>query len=308
MRKVTVAINVYNGMPYLREAVESILNQSLQDFDLLVINDGSRDGSRAFLSTINDPRLRVIDQQNQGASAASNKAIEACRTEYLARMDADDVSVPDRIESQLAFLEAHPEVGMVGGQTACLGTQGVSSSINLPLTHDRIWRTLNSGHHAMAHPTLMMRTDLIRRVGGYWPYRLKDDDIDVMLRMGEISQLANLDKLVLHYRLRQNSLCGADMEGIRFSCNYAIERGRRRRAGLPEISPEEFRSQQGQRPWPVKAAESLDVYARTQYRLAMEELYGARPVLGRARLYWAALCAPGLTFQRLQRMLRRSSN
>jgi len=307
MKMLTVAINVYNGMPYLPETVQSILGQTYSDFELLIINDGSTDESLEYLATLSDPRIRVIDQENQGCSAASNRAIQECNTPYLARMDADDIAHPERLELQFAFLEQHPEVGLLGTQTACMGDQAAGTSINLPCSHEDVWKSLNSGFHAMAHPTLMMRTDLIRQIGGYWHYRLADDDVDMMLRMGEVSQLANLDRALLQYRVRQDSISGVDVEGMRFSVKYAIERARRRRSQLLPIEPEEFMQLQNSRPWIQKAADSVEIYARTQYRLAIEEMYGNNSLRGRFRLAWAALCSPRLTFQRLKRMMNRVS-
>jgi hypothetical protein len=160
----------------------------------------------------------------------------------------------------------------------------------------------------MAHPTLMMRTALVRQIGGYWPYRLADDDVDLMLRMGEIAQLANVDRPLLHYRVRNTSISGVDVRGMRFSCDFAIELGRCRRAGLPSISPEEFRAALEARPWLERALESLEIHARTQYRLATEQMLSGRPWAGRARLVWAAVCSPKLSAQRLRRMLRRSES
>ena len=305
MKKLTVAINVYNGMPYLPDAVESILGQTYTDFELLIVNDGSTDGSCEYLATLSDPRVRIIHQENQGCSAASNVAILQCCTPYLARMDADDVAHPERLERQLAFLEQHPEIGLLGTQTACRGDRTVGSSIKLPCTHEEIWKALNSGFHAMAHPTLMMRTALIRQLGGYWSYRLADDDVDMMLRMGEICQLANLDLALLQYRVRQDSISGMDVEGMRFSCDFAIELRRRRSLQLPAITPEQYQEMKDSRPWFQKTAEAIEIYARTQYRLAIEEMYGNNPLRGRFRLVWAALCSPQLTFQRLRRMLLR---
>ena len=304
MARVTVAINVYNGMPYLPSALESILNQTFRDFEVLVVNDGSTDGSRNYLESVDDPRLRIIDQPNRGASAASNTAIANCNTEFLARMDSDDIAMPDRIESQLRFLDSNPEVGLVGAQTANMGTRTVSRSIKLPCGHEEIWKGLNSGFHSMAHPTLMMRTELIKKAGGYWKHRLADDDIDMMLRMGEITRLGNIDKVLLHYRLRQDSLCGLDMRGIRFSAEYAIELGARRRSGLPKISPEEFETLQKLRPWLSRTLSSLDTHALKQYRIANEELFGDRPLMGRARLCWSAVCSPERTVRRIGRILR----
>jgi len=302
--KVTVALNVYNGMPYLPEAVESLRNQTLEEIEILIINDGSTDGSVAYLESLDDPRIRIVHQENQGCSAASNHAIELCKTPYLARMDADDIAHPERLEWQLAFMEQHPKVGLLGGQTACMGDRSVGGSIRLPTMHKDIWKSLNSGFHAMAHPTLMMRTHLIRQIGGYWSHRLADDDVDIMLRMGEISELANHERTLLQYRVRQDSISGVDVEGMRFSCKFAIELARRRRMQLPAISPEEFREIRQSRPWVQKVPEAIELYARTQYRVAVEEMYGNKALRGRARLAWAAFCSPRLTIQRIKRMMR----
>jgi len=297
-------MNVYNGMPYLPEAVDSILAQTYPDFELLIVNDGSKDGSRDYLATLSDPRVRILDQENQGCSAASNLAIQHCNTPYLARMDADDIAHPERMELQLAFMEQHPEVGLLGTQTACMGDRAVGSNIKLPTSHDEVWKTLNRGYHAMAHPTLMMRTELIQQIGGYWSYRLADDDVDMMLRLGEISRLANLDHALLQYRVRQDSISGADVEGMRFSCEFAIELARRRRLQLPAVTPEEFHELRLARPWSQRALETIELYARTQYRIAIEEIYGKNSLRGRGRLVWAACCSPRLTIQRLKRMMR----
>ena len=116
MTRLTVALPVYNGMPYLVPAVESILSQTLQDFRFLIIDDGSIDGSADYLDSLDDPRVTVIHQENRGLGATLNRAIELCDTEYLARMDADDVSHPDRLERQLLHMESHPDIGLLGSQ------------------------------------------------------------------------------------------------------------------------------------------------------------------------------------------------
>lgn len=306
MSKVTVALNAYNGMPYLPAAVESIQNQTLEDIQIIIVNDGSEDGSREYLDSLQDSRVRIIHQENQGCSVASNVAIRECKTPYLARMDADDIALPRRLECQLAFLESHPEVGMVGTQTACLGTHSVGGSIMLPTTHEAIWNSLLDGRHAMAHPTVMMRTERIRSVGGYWNHRLSDDDTDMMLRMGEVARLSNLADVQYHYRIHQGSLSATNVRGMRFSYEYAIELAMRRHNNLPPITPDEFAGLKENQPWYRRWAESLDIHARCQYRHAMEELYGNHPLRGRLRLMWAALCSPRLTTQRIGRMFGHS--
>src|SRR3712207_3671984 len=109
--KVTVLMAVYNGEAYLREAVDRILGQTFTDLEFLVVSDGSTDGSAEILRSYADPRLRVVEnERNLKLIASLNRGLELARGEYVARMDADDVSLPDRLAKQVAYLEARPEV------------------------------------------------------------------------------------------------------------------------------------------------------------------------------------------------------
>lgn len=304
MPRLTVSINAYNGMPYLIEAIESIQKQTIEDWELLVVNDGSTDGTLDYLKQLTDPRIRILDQENRGTAASSNRAIAECKTPYIVRMDADDISLPNRLEELLKFMEANPQVGMAGSQAVWFGEHGVGKSLKLPTTHEGIWKALMGGYHAMVHATVIMRTEVIRGVGGYWQYRQYDDDTDMMLRMGEAAPLANIDKVLYHYRILPGSLSGASMKRVRFSYDYSIELARRRAAKLPSISPEEFAEHLKARPWFVRAADACEFHGRVQYRQAVQEMFNQKPLRGRLRLAWASLCAPRLTLQRVMRILR----
>jgi glycosyltransferase involved in cell wall biosynthesis len=304
MTDVSILMTVYNGMPYLPLAVGSAFAQTLRDFRLVIVNDGSTDGSADYLNRLTDPRVLVLHQSNQGTAAAANFGLAHCDSEFVARMDSDDVSLPTRLETQLAFLKSRPEVGLVGTQVAPLGTAGAGRSLQLPLSHEEIYTALLAGRHGLAHSSIMFRTELLRNLGGYWSLPLVDD-WDMMLRMGEAAKLANLDQVMHHYRVHAGSLNGSGMRRMRLSIDYACEMARSRWAGLRPVPLDKFRAQRDRRPWWQRGWESLQTHARDQYRVAIAELYGGRPVRGRLRLAWAALCAPALTVQRLIRMLRR---
>src|ERR1022692_675656 len=107
MSLITIGIPVFNAMPYLPESLESILRQTHGNFDILVVNDGSTDDSREYLGTVRDRRLRVIDQANQGITAALNRMLVEAKTPWLARHDADDVAYPNRIARTVEFIERH---------------------------------------------------------------------------------------------------------------------------------------------------------------------------------------------------------
>ena len=200
MPAITVLTSVYNGMPYLPDAVESVLRQSCQDWTFLLINDGSTDGSADYLNQLDDPRIRVVHQANQGLAAALNNGIKLCDTEFLARLDADDVALPSRLEKQLAFLHANPQVGLVGTQIAPLGEKRVGRSVSLPLDHQAIDDGLMHGRHTLSHTSIMCRTALLREVGGYWTSGWSED-WDLYLKMGEHAKLANLNEVLMHFRV-----------------------------------------------------------------------------------------------------------
>jgi glycosyltransferase involved in cell wall biosynthesis len=306
MPKITVSINAYNSMPFLKDAVASILNQSLQDFDFVIVNDGSTDGTSAYLDSLTDPRIRIIHQENRGTAAASNRVIESCQTEYIVRMDADDISLPNRLQILLEYMENHPNVGMAGSQAVWFGEHGSSKNLKLPTSHAGIRSALMSGHHAIVHPTVIQRTSVIRGIGGYWKYREYDDEYDMMLRMGEAAEVVNLDKILYRYRIVPGSLSGASPKRVRFSIEYTIELAKRRADGRPAITADEFKAILNARPWWVKVVAASELYGRTQYRKAVFEMFNNKPIIGRARLAWASVCAPLVTIQRIKRILRPS--
>jgi len=304
MCDVTVLMTVYNGMPYLPQAIDSLRAQTLQHWRLVVVDDGSTDGTADYLRSLDDPRFTILSQSNQGTAAAANHGLRYCQTPYLARLDADDVSLPTRLTEQLEFLQTHPEVGLLGAQMAALGDAGPGSRLDLPTEHEQIMRDLLAGNHGMAHSCVMLRTELLKQIGGYWPYRL-NDAWDMMLRMGEISRLANSPRVLHLYRVHQASQTASRLRPMRYSIDFACELARRRQAGLPPITPEQFTAMRRARPWWQHALETVDLHARSQYRTALAELHGKHRLRGAVRMAWAALCAPGLTCRRLGRFWQR---
>lgn len=305
MDDICVLMTVYNGMPYLPLAVASVLRQTLRTFCFIIVDDGSTDGTAEYLRQMSDKRVTVIRQENHGTAHAANHGLEFCHTEFIARIDADDVSLPTRLERQRDFLVEHPEVGLVGTQVAPLGDQGTGGSVKLPVEHDEIMAALMAGRHGLAHSCIMIRTDLLKRIGGYWSYRL-NDAWDMMLRIGEVSRLANIDLVLHHYRIHTGSLNGSAMRRMQFSIAFACELARRRQAGLPAFSPDEFQAQRSARPWRHKALEAVDLHARCQYRLALAEWLGHSHMRGALRMAWASACSPRLTVERIGRMIRSS--
>jgi glycosyltransferase involved in cell wall biosynthesis len=304
MPEVTVILAVYNGMPYLPEAVDSILGQTFQDFTLLIIDDGSTDGTEDYLSRLDNPRVRVVHQANNGQGVARNVGLGICESEFVAIMDADDVSLPTRLEAQLRFFRDHEEIGMVGTQYEYLGNSGHSGfSPPMPCDHESIMANLLRGRLGLQNATLMCRTSILRQVGGY---RIggKGEDWDMFLRMGEATRLANLKEMLFLYRLHRSGENARILVQVRTQQAYSCECAKRRAKGQPEIPFDEFLAKQNTRPSWQHIADAMDTYAVGQYRLALEEILGHERRKGYARLMWAAISSPRWTSQRIFRKCR----
>ena len=307
MANVTVIMPVYNGMPYLCDAVRSILGQSLVDIRLLIINDGSSDGSDAYLRSLTDNRIDVItNSTNHGQGAARNTGIERCQTEFVAMMDADDIAYADRLHAQVSFLQQNSNIGMVGCQVVYLGTNDQKGfSPPLPCDHERIHKQLMQGYHAINNSSIMCRTERLREIGGY---RIKGagEDWDMFLRMAEISRVANLGRVLQAYRLHSsntNIMCTRIIYDRYAHARYCA---RLRTSGKTEINFASFMALQQDKPRLYRFLRNIDLYAYLQYRIALGEILGIRKVKGWARLAWSGLCYPPRSLQYLKRLILRS--
>lgn len=303
MSTVTVLTSVYNGMPYLRESIESVRRQTFRDWTLLIVNDGSTDETADYLDQLHDPQIRVVHQSNQGLAAALNHGLSLVESEFLARIDADDVMLPTRLEKQLAFLQSHPRIGLLGTQIAPWGEKRVGRGVAIPCDHATIDARILQGRHAMCHSSIMCRTALLKQIGGYWSYRVAQD-WDMYLRMAEQAELANLPEVLLHVRILGNGTQSKKMAELRYRVAYACELARLRRQGLEPISDDEFRKTRQAAPIWKRCVDALDMNAMVHYRKAEAEILGTRPLLGYGRLAFAAACSPLLTYQRVVRAIR----
>jgi len=197
--RVAVVLPVYNGERYLVESVESVLAQTFTDFELVVVDDGSTDHTAEILAGFRDPRVRVIRfPENRGMVTALNTGIRESQSELIARMDADDICVPQRFERQVEFLDAHPNVGLCGTWTQGFGEE--SSLMRPPVTPERIRARLFFGW-AMDHPSLLMRRDVLQRHELAYDDRFRHvEDFDLFIRAAEVTELANVSQILLHTR------------------------------------------------------------------------------------------------------------
>jgi glycosyltransferase involved in cell wall biosynthesis len=199
--KVSVIMSVYNGEKYLRYAMDSILNQTFADFEFIVIDDGSTDRTGDILQSYHDPRIRIFSQENRGLTASLNRALGLACGEYVARMDADDISQPERFQKQVAFLDVRSDVSLVGTYLYRIDEKGRMVSVyTLKEDNDSIKNDLLNTCPLM-HSSIMFRKRCVEEVGGYREKVGPTEDLDLYFRVSEKFNLANIPELLQCFRI-----------------------------------------------------------------------------------------------------------
>lgn len=199
---VTVLMPVYNGEKYLREAIESILNQTYNNIEFLIINDGSTDKSLEIIKSYEDSRIRLINnEKNLNLTYTLNKGIKLANGKYIARMDCDDISVDKRIEREVEFLEANIEVGIVGTRFVVINRNGKKlKDINHPLTDETI-KILLSIICPLAHGSVMVRRDIFEKnLYGSIEYSAIED-YELWIRISKLTKMHNISEKLFKYRI-----------------------------------------------------------------------------------------------------------
>jgi glycosyltransferase involved in cell wall biosynthesis len=200
---ISVVMPAYNAAGYVREALDSMLAQTFRDFELIVVDDASTDATPEILAEYAraDPRVQVLRNSTNGKIAKSlNRGIEAAAGRYVARMDADDWSYPDRLEKQFAYMESHPRVVLCGGTIEiCDAGLAPINKRRYPLTNVEI-RSRMFFFTPFCHPAVICRSDALRIAGGYNESFEVAQDYDLYFRIGRLGEFGNLDDCI--HRLR----------------------------------------------------------------------------------------------------------
>jgi glycosyltransferase involved in cell wall biosynthesis len=230
---VSVLMPVYNAERYVAETVESILAQTFTDFEFIIIDDGSRDGSLKILETYaaKDKRIRLTSRDNKGIARTTNEMLGKAEGEFIALMDNDDIALPDRLARQVEFLQANPHVVGVSGTYQFIDEKGrLLLTSPVPENNDQIQRLLLAGYaNNMPHPCAMIRRESLIGIGGYSETLKVAADLDMQLRLGEVGELANIKEPILQYRVHMNSACGQKPELYYQEAQAACERAYQRR-------------------------------------------------------------------------------
>ena len=199
--KVSVLMSVQDGERYLRAAIESILDQTFANFEFLILDDASSDASRAIIASYDDPRIRLIEnERNLGLTRSLNRGIRLSRGAYIARMDADDLSLPDRLQKQVDFLDADPQCAAVASFAKKIdGNAAEVGVLTSPLEEEAIHRRLRRGN-CLAHGSVMMRMQPLESVGLYDETMTSSQDYDLWLRLSEEHRICCIPEFLYAWR------------------------------------------------------------------------------------------------------------
>jgi glycosyltransferase involved in cell wall biosynthesis len=205
---VTVLMPLYNGESYLREAIESILGQTFNEFELLVLDDGSTDAGPRIVKGYRDPRIRLLSNDaNMGIAATLNRGISLANGRYIARMDCDDVSLPDRLRRQFDFMEGHPAVGVCGSRVRRIGAKRGLWKVK---AGDAAIKSRLLFENAMAHPSVMIRKSVLDGHNlRYDPLLRCSQDYAFWVEIARHSRLANLEQVLILYRVHATQISEA---------------------------------------------------------------------------------------------------
>jgi len=220
--RVSIVIPIYNAEKYVGEAIEGLLNQTYTDFELILVNDCSTDGTLEILKEYQkkDNRIKIIvNEKNLRVSAAANRGIKEARGEYIVKQDSDDWSYPDRIAKQVEYMDAHPEVVLSSGNMEmCDENMNVKNRTHFPTTHAEIMNVLLQ-FNPMVHSAMIYRRETFLDVGGYGGINTSEDYL-LTMKMASKGQLGNLEDVLVKYRVLNTSLTAKDPMDMHLATLY----------------------------------------------------------------------------------------
>ena len=209
--KVSVVLTCYNSERTIGKTIESVLNQTLSDFEFIIWNDGSTDSTEKIIKSYDDPRIRYFYHENTGVGQAARMACEHVSAPYIARIDADDIAMTNRLQVEYDFMESHPDVVLVSSAVNFIDGDDKVLGRSFPYTNSKILKNkLSMGHNVFVHSASMFRTDVYKRSGGYLGIRCA---LDLMLfaRISKYGKVVNLPDVLVSYRISTDSI-GSSME------------------------------------------------------------------------------------------------
>jgi glycosyltransferase involved in cell wall biosynthesis len=293
MSRLTVLMPTLNAERFLAETLASLAAQTFQDFEVLVVDAGSTDGTVDVVRRDTRLRATVIQCGRIGLGAQLRLGLNQVASEYIARMDADDVSVPERFETQIRALDHCSEVSIVGSQIELLVGDKSCRAGALPQRHEGIRSALLNEFPAFCHPSVMFRTEAARRCNAY-SISGAGEDLDFYLRMTEAGKGENLSAVLHKYRLHERSVSFAGFDELQLNYRYAVACARAREKGDVEPAIGEYASQWDRRGLGTRIGARLECIGTRLYRKSRIRLAEGQRVRGVAGAVASVLVRPRL--------------
>ncbi len=304
---VSVILPAYRAEAFIGQAIESVLAQTYRDFELLVLDDGSTDATLEVVRRYaeRDARVKVKSRPNRGVSATSNELLEWAQHEFVAMMHADDLMLPQRLERQVAFLEANPAVAATSCFVEYIDATGRKiGGFQSEFVHpDVVWARYHEGHVvAIHHPGVMMRRSVVLDAGGYRPGFTVTEDVDLFMRLLEKGHLVLvMPETLLAYRLHGTSASVSQALKMRREKRWVLACSVARRSGRPEPSFAEHLTAEATDPTPVRFRRALRDHAQVHYKAAVFA-YARRELLTAAwHVALSTMLRPGFALRQLWR-------
>jgi glycosyltransferase involved in cell wall biosynthesis len=205
-------MSVHNEDRFVALAIESILHQTFEDFEFLIIDDGSTDQSLATIKRITDPRILLVSRENHGLTASLNEGLKLARGEYIARQDADDLSLAQRLEREVALLDAHPDIALVGTNYTVIDEDGRQVATTSVFTHPDDLAVAEVLSNQYGHGSVMMRRALVERLGGYDASVGYVEDYDLFVRISQVAKIANIAEPLYLWRRTPEGISASNRE------------------------------------------------------------------------------------------------
>ncbi|OGO23189.1 MAG: hypothetical protein A2144_11180 [Chloroflexi bacterium RBG_16_50_9] len=291
MPKVSVITPTYNRAHLISQSIQSVLNQTFSDFEIIIVDDGSTDNTREVLDSFKDPRIKYTWQENGGPSVARNTGIKASSGDYIVFLDSDDVLVRNALEKGVRVLDAHPEVGFSYGQAYLMDERGRVFGFRKHRDRgshilngiEEIRKAIVNGNH-IPTSTIMARRSCLEEVGTFDDaFRYGSEDFDLLVRLARLHSVAYIAEPLIKYRVHIASIsCGRRLAEMERSIRFLLERI----FNDPELSL-------------LFSSERPDAYLHMNLRLS-DCAYGTRQMrISRRYLFQAAKVQPGWFFKRL---------
>lgn len=231
MPKISVILPTYNAEKYLQEAIDSLLAQTFQDFEILIVDDGSKDRTLQILKTYDDPRIKIFQGPQKGISAALNMGLDLAQGMYVARMDADDISLPRRFEKQVAFMDEHPNIGICGTDIEAFEDSKSNVWNYFPDVADT--KTMLLFGCALAHPTVMIRLSIFKEFNlRYDESYFGSEDFELWNRAMEFTDVCSIPEVLVRYRLHKAQASALQLENDRKRTGLIVIRGMKNYLGI----------------------------------------------------------------------------